>query len=81
MEYHQAPGGRSEKVSKDVQLYALYILYSQWRRQAEQKGSRFVHQFAKEVFHQLGMRVWVLSGHIDSEGNVCLAEYANRLLY
>jgi hypothetical protein len=41
---------------------------------AEGNGARYVHEFARQMYLQLGMRVLVLSAHHDTSGMLSLAQ-------
>jgi len=36
-------------------------------------GGRYVSEFARQMYQQLGMRVFVLSAHTDTHGTVSIA--------
>jgi hypothetical protein len=43
-------------------------------REAEKKGGQYVKGFAEQMFKQLGMRIWVLSTHLDEKGTICVSQ-------
>jgi hypothetical protein len=41
---------------------------------AEKHAHQYVKQFAQQMWRQLGMRVFVLSGHVDTLGTIDISE-------
>jgi hypothetical protein len=35
---------------------------------------RYVKEFTQQMYQQLGMRVFVLSAHMDTEKNICISQ-------
>jgi hypothetical protein len=50
-------------------------------RTAESNGGRYVKEFARQMFNQLGMRVFVLSAHHDTNGTLSIARYVYLSFY
>jgi hypothetical protein len=42
-------------------------------RAAELHGGKYVKEFARQMWMQLGMRVLILSAHLDTDGTPSLA--------
>jgi hypothetical protein len=65
--------GIAEKVS-DVSCHScVQMMMTHTIRAAQSHGGKYVKDFARQMWMQLGMRVMVFSAHIDTEGNLCLA--------
>jgi hypothetical protein len=45
---------------------------------AQKHGQQYIKDFTSNMERQLGMKVMVLSGHLDTNGTVSLAAYVHQ---
>jgi hypothetical protein len=43
-------------------------------RNVEKRGREYMEKFSREMWKQLGMRVFVLAAHVDRNDTVCISK-------
>jgi hypothetical protein len=43
-------------------------------RDADKLGQKAIKAFAQDMFKHLGMRVWVMSAHVNQKEHVCVSK-------